>query len=444
KLGGLEQTTQLVREQRSLPSLETLFEDTRYAFRLLRKSPSFTTVAILTLALGIGANTALFSIVDAVLLRPLPYPHAEQLITLRESKPNFATGSISFPNFLDWQKQNTTFASMAIMRGGRSPILTGLGEAEQLNAVLLSSGFFEQLGVTPLLGRTFTQEEERVGAPPQVLLTTGFWKRKFASSPDVLGKSLTLDGKAYAIIGVIPSSFDLLGNFTAVDLYIPIGQWGNPLLMNRNAGLGISAIGRLKPGVSIDQARADMQRVTQNLSAAYPDTNKNIAAALIPFRKWNLGGVQTFLFVLFGAVGFVLLIACLNVANLLLARSTRRAQEFAVRAALGAGQSRIVRQLLVESVVVSAIGGAAGLLLAGLCTQTILHALPNALPRSGEIGMDARVFLFAFLLSLAAGVFFGLAPALRTARRDPHQTLQEGGRGVDGQRSRLQGLLVAA
>jgi predicted permease len=446
KLGGLEQTKQLVREQQSLPFLETFFQDARYAFRLLRKSPSFTTVAILTLALGIGANTALFSIVDAVLLRPLPYPHAEQLITLRESKPNFATGSISFPNFLDWQKQNTTFASMAIMRGGRSPILTGLGEAEQLNAVLLSSGFFEQLGVTPLLGRTFTQEEERVGAPPQVLITSGFWKRKFASSPNVLGKTLTLNGKGYAIIGVIPSSFDLLGNFRNLDLYMPIGQWDNPLLMNRNAGLGISGIGRLKPGVTIEQARADLQRVCENLSAAYPDTNKNIGAALIPFRKWNLGGVQTFLFVLFGAVGFVLLIACLNVANLFLARSTRRAHEFAVRAALGAGQGRIVRQLLVESVLVSALGGATGLLLAAVGTKLILHAIPEgSLPRAEQIGVDGTVFLFAFLLSVFAGIFFGLVPALKTARRDPQQTLQEGNtRSGSGRRHRLQGAIVAA
>jgi predicted permease len=445
KLGGLEQTKELVREQQSLPLLDSLLQDTRYALRLLAKSPSFTAIAILTLALGIGANTALFSIVNAVLLRPLPYPNAEQLVTLRESKPNFSTGSISYPNFLDWQKQNTTFASMAVMRGGRSVILTGLGEAEQLNGVLLSSGFFEQLGVSPVLGRTFTQEEERVGAAPQLLISSGFWKRKFGSSPYVVGKTLTLDGKGYAIIGVIPSSFDLLGNFRNIDLYIPIGQWGNNLLMNRNAGLGISGIGRLKPGVTLDQARADMKRVSENLSAAYPDTNKDISAALIPFRKWNLGGVQTFLFVLFGAVGFVLLIACLNVANLFLARSTRRAQEFAVRAALGAGQGRIIRQLLVESGLVSVLGGAAGLLLAAFGTKLILHALPEgSLPRAEQIGIDGSVFLFAFLLSLVAGVFFGLVPALRTARRDPQKTLQEGGRGGSGQRNRLQSVLVAA
>ena len=444
KLGGLEQTKEAVRRQRSLPFFETLLHDLRYAFRMLRHNPGFTAAAVIVLALGIGANTALFSIVNGVLLRPLPYPQAGQLVTLRESKPNFATGSISLPHFLDWQKDNRTFASMAAMRGGRSLVLTGLGEAEQLNCVMLTGGFFEQLGVNPVIGRTFTQDEAKVGAAPTVLLAARFWKRKFASDPNVLGKTLTLDGKAYSVIGVIPADFDLLGTFRNIDLYIPIGQWGNPILMTRSAGLGISGIGRLRPGVTIDQARADMQRVTQNLAAAYPDTDTNIGAALIPFRKWNLGAVQSSLFILFGAVAFVLLIACVNVANLLLARSSTRSHEFAIRSALGAPQSRIVRQLLIESALIAAIGGAAGLLLAALGTQSLLHALPTTLPRGESIFIDARVFLFALLLSLAAGVFFGLAPALKIARRDPQETLQEGGRGQSGQRHRLQGVLVAA
>jgi len=444
QLGGLEQTKERVRDQRSLPFLETLFHDLRYALRMLRHNPGFTAAAVIVLALGIGANTALFSIVNAVLLRPLPYPQPEQLVTLRESKPNFATGSISLPHFLDWQKDNRTFTSMAAMRGGRSLVLTGLGDAEQLNTVMLTSGFFEQLGVHPVIGRTFTQDEEKVGAAPTVLLAARFWKRKFASNPSILGKTLTLDGKAYSVIGVIPPDFDLLGRFRNTDLYIPIGQWGNPILMTRSAGLGISGIGRLKPGVTIEQARVDMQRVTQNLALAYPDTDKNIGAALIPFRKWNLGAVQSSLFILVGAVAFVLLIACVNVANLLLARSTTRSHEFAIRSALGAPQSRIVRQLLVESVLIASIGGAIGLLLAALGTQAVLHALPTTLPRAEQISVDARVFLFALLLSLAAGIFFGLAPALKIARRDPQLILQEGGRGQSGQRHRLQGALVAA
>lgn len=443
-LGGVERVKQEVRDAHWETALENLFLDFRYALRALYKDPRFALTAILALTLGIGANTALFSIVNAVLLRPLPYPHPEQLVTLRESKPNFATGSISFPNFLDWRKDNRAFASMAIMRGGRTLTLTGLGDAEQVNAMLLSSGFFEQLGVNPLLGRTFTEDEERVGAAPTVMLSAPFWKRKFAASPSVLGKSLTLDGKDFTIIGVVPASFDLLGAFRSIDVYQPIGQWNNTALLSRTAGLGISGIGRLKPGVTIDQARADMQRVSANLAAAYPDADKNIGAALIPFRQWNLGSVQSYLYVLFGAVGFVLLIACVNVANLLLARSISRRHEFAIRSALGASQTRVIRQLLVESVLVAGLGGAAGLLLAAFGTQAVLRTLPTTLPRAGEIATDARVLLFALVLSITCGIFFGVVPAWKTARRDPRETLQEGGRGGSGQQHRLLGTLVAA
>src|SRR5215470_10570581 len=246
-----------------------LLEDTQYGWRVLRNDPGFLAMAVLTLALGIGANTALFSIVNGVLLNPLPYPHPEQLLTLHESKPNFATGSISFPNFLDWQKENQTFSSMALERG-TSFILTGLGETEQVDASFVSSDFFRQLGVLPAVGRDFVAGEDRVGAAPTVMISSGFWKRKFNSAPDVLGKALNLDGKAYTIIGVIPANFDLLGTLRSRELYLPIGQWSNPILMNRGAGLGFHGIGRVKPGVSIAQARADMDRVTRNLATEYP------------------------------------------------------------------------------------------------------------------------------------------------------------------------------
>ena len=424
--------------------LDRLAQDVRFGMRMLAKSPGFTTVAILTLALGIGANTALFSIVNGVLLNPLPYPEPEQLVELRESKPNFATGSISYPNFLDWQKDNRTFASMAILRGNRSFILTGLGEAEQVDAVFVSTGFFEQLGVNPVLGRAFAPGEDHIGAAPAVMITGGFWKRKFGSAQDVLGKSLTLDGKDYTIIGVIPATFDLLGSLHTREVYVPIGQWNNPLLMNRAAGLGIGGIGRLKPGITVQQARADMERVTQNLAAAYPEADKGIGAAVIPLRKWLLGSVEPFLLVLFGAVGFVLLIACVNVANLLLARSTGRAQEFAIRAALGAGQGRIVRQLLTESTLLAAIGGGLGVLLAAAGTRAALGVLPTTLPRATDVVVDGRVLLFAGAISLLAGICFGLVPALKTRKPDVHETLKEGGREGSGTRHRAQGALVAA
>lgn len=418
-----------------------LLGDARYGLRMLTKNPGFTAVAILTLALGIGANTALFSVVHGVLLNPLPYPHSEQLVTLHETKPNFATGSISFSNFLDWQKDNQTFSSMAIQRG-TSFILTGLGEAEQLDALFVSSEFFRQLAVVPVIGRDFAPGEDRVGAAPTVMITAGFWNRKLGSRPDVLGKSLTLDGRDYTIIGVVPATFDLLGTLRSRELYVSLGQWNNPLLMNRAAGLGLHGIGRLKRGVTIEQARADMERVTQNLASTYPDVNKGIGAAVIPMRKSMLGEVKPLLLLLFGAVGFVLLIACVNVANLLLARSIGRAHEFAIRSALGAGQGRILRQLLTESILLAAIGGGLGALLAAIGTKAALRVLPMTLPRSSEAGMNGRVLIFAATISLLAGICFGLMPALKTTRA--RVALKEGGRGGSGTRHRVQRALVAA
>src|SRR5271166_164437 len=232
-----------------------LIDDIRFGLRMLRKSPAFTLVAVLTLALGIGANTALFSVVDGVLLNPLPFPHPEQLVTLHENKPNFENGSISYPNFLDWQKQNHTFSAMALYRATDFS-LTGTGEAEQVQGEFITSDFFPLLDVKPILGRNFTAAEDRIGGAPVALVSAGFWERKLSSSPDVLGKTLTLDGKNYTILGVIPASFHLqIPSFRERQIYLPIGQWNNPLLVNRGAGLGIHAIGRLQPGVRINQAK---------------------------------------------------------------------------------------------------------------------------------------------------------------------------------------------
>jgi predicted permease len=337
QFGGAEAVKEDCREQSSGFWLETLWSDVRYGVRMMARSPGFTIVAILTLALGIGANTAIFSVVNGVLLNPLPFPQPEQLVSLSESKPNFATGSISYLNFRDWQRNNHTVSSMAISR----PIsfsLTGSGEAEQLKAELLSSDYFSLLGVKPVLGRMFAPGEDEVGAAPIVLISAGLWKRKFGSSPDVLGRTITLDGGGFTIVGVIPADFDLsTRSFRNSEVYVPIGQWKNNFLLNRGAGLGIHGIGRLRPGVSIEQARADMDEVTRNLIAAYPDTDKGIGAAVRPLKQDMLGEVRPLLLLLLGAVCFVLLIACVNVANLLLARSTSRTREFAIRAALAAG-----------------------------------------------------------------------------------------------------------
>lgn len=421
--------------------MDTLIQDLRYACRMLANKPGFAALAVLTLALGLGANTALFSVVNGVLLNPLPYPHPEQLVTLHESKPNFDAGSISYPNFLDWQRNNRTFSSLAVTRS-YSFSLTGAGDAEQVNAAFISSELFPLLGVNPVIGRTFNGEDDRTGAGPVALISAGLWKRKLGSGPQVLGKSITLDGRAYTIVGVVPASLDL-PMISGKDLYVPLIQWSNPLLLHRGAGLGIHGIGRLRPGITLEQARADMQRVTRDLTAAYPDTNQGIGATLRPLKQDVVGEIQPYLLVLFAAVGLVLLIACVNVANLLLARASSRTREFAIRAALGAGQGRVVRQLLTESVLLAVAGGGLGLLLAAWCMRATLARVPGTLPRAGEVGLDGRVLIFTAAVTVMAGILFGLTPALKTARPRLHEALQQGGRGASGARHRTQGALVA-
>jgi predicted permease len=421
-----------------------LIQDIRFAFRQLRKSAGFTTVAVLTLALGIGSNTALFSVVNGVLLNPLPFPHGEQLVALGANKNNFENGSISYPNFRDWQKENHSFSKLAISRIF-SFNLIGSGEPEQIRGELVSSDFFQALGVQPLMGRWFLPGEDEIGGAQVALMSEGLWRRKFGAAPDILGKSITLGPKNYTIVGISPSSFHLMmPSFVGDELFLPIGQWNNPLLNNRGAGLGFHGIGRLKSGVSLEEARADMARVSLNLAAAYPDTNKGVTANLAPLKQRMIGDVKPLLLVLLAAVGFVLLIACVNVANLMLARSAARTREFAIRSALGASQKHVIRQLLTESILLALVSGALGVALAALGTKAAINVLPSALPRAQEIGLDARVLVFSLLISFLAGILFGLTPALKMSGVGVSEALKEGGRGASGARHRTQNAFVIA
>jgi predicted permease len=425
--------------------MRTFWQDVRYGARLLWKNRGFTIIAVLTLALGIGANTALFSVVDGVLLRPLPYQQPERLVALYTSRSGeFDHGSISYPNFEDWRRENRTFSLLAGYRSDDFN-LTGQGEPERLDTEMVSATFFPLLGVRPIVGRTFTEQEDKLGGAPVALISEGVWKRKFGGAADVVGKPAELNGTLYTIVGVIPGNFHFRNNnfYEDKDLYVPIGQWKEPLFQDRRAGMGMNAVGRLKPGVTLEQAKADMTSLANHLAEMYPDSNKQSGVALVPLKENVVGDVRSFLLLLLAAVAFVLLIACANVANLLLARSTGRTKEFAIRAALGAGRGRMLRQLLTESVLLGFGGGTIGLLIAAWGTKAAIKALPDALPRAEEIHVDGRVLLFTFAASLLAAFLFGLIPAWKTARAEIQETLKESGRGGSGTRHRAQGLIVA-
>jgi predicted permease len=418
--------------------MNTLFQDIRYGLRTLGKNPGFATIAILTLALGIGANTALFSLVNGVLLNPLPFSNPDQLYALYSKSAIEEQSSISFPNFIDWRKENHSFSTLGAFRSSDMN-LTGTGEPERLHGHMISADLFSMLDIPPILGRHFRPEEDQVGAAPVAIISDGLWKRKFGLSPDVLNKTIALNGRAYTVVGVFPGRLPI---FSASDVYTPIGQWDDPTFRDRRAGMGTYAIGRLKPGVNDREARADMQSVAQNLAAAYPDADKGTGVTIVSLKTDVVGEVRGILLVLLGAVTFVLLIACANVANLLLARSTGRAREFAIRSALGAGPVRVVRQLLTESLMLGVAGGVIGLLLAVWGTRAILAAIPDVLPRANEINLNWHVLLFTASISILTGIFFGLMPAFKAMRPDMQGTLKEGGRGSSGARHLAQSIFV--
>jgi predicted permease len=438
EFGCLEAYQDLVRESRRVNWAEDLVQDVRFALRMLRKSPGFTAVAIMTLALGIGANTAMFSVVEGVVLAPLPYREPDRLVMVLESNLRFPQDPISYPNFLDWQREARSFQQMgAYMWQGYD--LTSPGTPEHLLGKEISSGFFSTLGVNLTLGREFSPQEDRHGGTPVAIISDRVWRNRFDGSPSVLGKSVTLNGADFTIVGILPPGFNF-GSQRA-DVYTPLGK-GDPLILNDRGGHPVVSIARLRAGVGISTAQAEMSTIQDHLDQLYPDANRGTGATVVSLKQILVGDAGGTLLPLLGAVGLVLLIACANVANLLLARSAARSREFAIRSALGASRTRIVWQLITESVLLSLAGGSLGLAIAKWGISPLLAAVPRSLPRSENIGVNVPVLFFTLGVSLAVGILFGLAPALKSSRIDLQASLKEGGRGSTTVHPRTQSALV--
>ena len=444
ELGGTEQIKEAVHDQRGLPLIESVFADIRYAARVLRKSAGFTTVAVLTLALGIGANTAIFSVVDAVFFASLPYPHSDRLVMVWEDVhlPHYQN-SENTPapgNFADWQKRNTVFSGMAAIRY-RSWNLTGSGEPVRIEGEAFSSNIFSVLQTYPVLGQPFTAEEDRPGDASHVaLLGYSLWVSRFGSDPNVVGRSVLLDGDSYKVLGVMPANF----HFPDPDdqLYVPLAL-SSEELANHNSHF-LRVVARLKDGVQVEQAQAEMAVIARQLTREHPDSNTGVGSRVIPLREEIAGNMRLPLLVLFGVVALLLLMVCANVANLLLARASVRAREFAVRAALGANRARVLRQLLVESILLALLGGFVGLLLAYWGIYA-LRGYATINQSFAQAGLDARVCLFTLGVSVLAGLIFGLAPAFQSSRDGISGVLKEGGRDSSSREHlRARGSLIVA
>jgi putative ABC transport system permease protein len=423
--------------------MNSIIKDVRFALRGLLKHPAFTAIAVVTLALGIGGSTSIFTVVNAALLRGLPYKSPDRLYHLWEQTPKaeYPKREFSYPDYQDYQ-QNSVFEGLAAYTGGGA-ILSGYGEPESLNAPRVNASFFSVLGVDPLLGRTFQTGEDTPGTPKTTVLTYGFWQRRFGGDPGIVGQALTINGESYTVIGVLPANFQFA--LRPADLFVPYQPTQNQL--TRRSLHGTNLIARLKSDKSVAEAQSELNLISGRIEKQYNDSHAGTSARIVPLQEEVVGNVRPILLVLLAAVGFVLLIACANVASLLLTRSLARQKEVAIRSALGASRWRVIRQLLTESLLLSLAGGAAGLLIAYWGVPALVAVLPqsqlNAMPFLKALQLDASILIFSFALSLVTGLIFGLAPALQSSRLDLNEALKEGGRQTSiGAGQRLRSAMV--
>jgi predicted permease len=416
--------------------MDTLGQDARHALRLLRKSPGFTTAAVLTLAVGIGVSTAIFSVVNAVLLRPLPFDAPDRLVFITRE------GDVSVPDGIDWRAESRTHQEIALFLRGWAFDLTGDGEPERLNGSVVEPDYFRVLGTPPLLGRPIQPADNLPGAPQVAVLSHAFWTRRFAADPSVVGRGIVLSDVPTTIVGVMPAAFDFLGD--ELDLWVPVAP-AVPRFLEERGTNNFDAIGRLRPGVSVEAARAEMVAISERLEKQYPRSNRGKIVEPMPMQEFMVGAVRRSLWVLQGAVALVMLVGSVNLAGLLLARASARAGEFALRTAIGASRGRLLRQLLVEGVLLALLGGGVGLLAAVWGREALVAAAPETLVRLREVPLDGRVLLFGLAAALVAGVLMSLAPALQVWRADPGSFLKGAGKATGGaSRHRLLGGLVVA
>lgn len=444
EFGAVERAKEECREARGLSFFDTLWQDLRYGVRMLRKSPGFTMIAVLTLAIGIGANASIFSVVYGVLLAPLPYHAPERLALLNETTPKVGKVSVSYPNFLDWRSQSHEFSQMAAVHGA-SFNLAGVNQPESISGAAVSSNFLSVLGSRPYLGRDFEETEDKAGAAPVVMLSYALWESHMGADPSAIGRTIMLDGRGFTIIGVLPANFRWPDK---VDFLEPIGDWGtgNSNMTERGERGDMIVLARLAPGATFPQARAEMNGIAERLAKEYPGSNAQFGALIQPIREAYVSDVKPAILSLFGAVLCVLLIACANVANLLLVRGASRTREIALRIAFGATRKRVLRQMLTESFVLAATGGGLGILMAYAGIRGITSLLPDGMLMGADVGLNSMVLLFSGALIVIAAVIFGLAPAARSARSDVQLQLKEGGAGsgTGAGQTRLRGVFVVA